>query len=123
MEIEKLNIYIYKKQNTIMQSKPSDNNAEHKADYEIKNETPPTDEPLAQKIENCAKMQISKNELWGWTIMLFATLSLTTGVIFGVVGAIVGHGMLRIGKSPLVSVCIGNLIAIALFIITWGFLL
>ena len=58
-----------------MQSKPSDNNAEHKADYEIKNETPTTDEPMAQKIEKCAKMQISKNELWGWTIMLFATLS------------------------------------------------
>lgn len=106
-----------------MQSKPSDNNAEQTTDYEIKNKTPTTEEPTVQKSEKCTKMQISKNELWGWTILLFATLSLTTGIIFGLVGAIVGHGMLRIGKSPLVSMCIANLIAIALFIITWGFLL
>lgn len=98
-----------------MQSKPSDNDVEFKADYNVTNETPTNDKKFT--------MQVSKNELWGWTIMLFATLSLTCGIIFGVVGAIVGHGLLRIGKSQLVSACIANLIAIAMFIITWGFLL
>lgn len=98
-----------------MQSKPSDNDVEFKADYNVTNETPTNDKKFT--------MQVSKNELWGWTIMLFITLSLTNGIIFGVVGAIVGHGLLRIGKSQLVSACIANLIAIAMFIITWGFLL
>lgn len=111
---------MYKKQNTIMQSKPSDNNTECQAEYEMKNETPKTDTSIKQ---NTSKMQVNKNELWGWTVMLFAALSLTCGVLFGIVGAIVGHGMLRLGKSQLVSACIANLIAIAMFIVTWGFLL
>lgn len=95
-----------------MQSKPTENEKEVKATYTMENK--PVKEP---------KLKISKNELWGWTILMFATLALTCGLLFGILGAIVTHLMLRLGKSQLVSVCVANLITIAMFIITWGLIL
>lgn len=97
-----------------MQSKPTDNNTEVKADYKVDNPQTQIKEP---------RLKISNNELWGWTVLMLATLTLTCGLLFGVLGAIVTHLMLRLGKSTLLSVCIANLIAIAVFIITWGFFL
>lgn len=95
-----------------MQSKPTENETEVKATYTMENK--PIKEP---------KLKVSKNELWGWTVLMLATLTLTCGFLFGLLGAIVIHLMLRLGKSQILSVCVANLIAIAMFIITWGFIL